>query len=89
MTLNWRMTLTVAIACVLTSTILYPLFDFSQWFYAGIGAVVVVAAFGTLSRLRTLPVLLCLAISVLGLLLYLNVVFEARHSWLRIIPTST
>src|SRR6516165_4803695 len=40
-----------------------------------------------LCRLRTLPVALCLAISVVGLLLYLNLVFEARHSWALFIPT--
>ena len=84
-----RMTVTVAIACVLTSTVLYPLFNGVHWFFAGIGAVIAVAAAGTLSRLRTLPVVACLAIGVLGLLLYLNVLFEARHSLLAIIPTPT
>jgi transglutaminase-like putative cysteine protease len=86
MTLKRRMTLTVAVACVLTSTVIYQLFDGSAWFYAGIGAVITVAACGALGRMRTLPVVVCLAIGVIGLLLYLNVVFEARHSWL-VIPT--
>jgi transglutaminase-like putative cysteine protease len=89
MTPNARMTLTVAVAVVLTSTIMYPLFYGTQWFFAGAGAVIAVAASGALSRLRTLPVVVCLAISVLGLLLYLNLVFEARHSLLRVIPTPT
>jgi transglutaminase-like putative cysteine protease len=87
MTQNRRMTLTVAFACALVSTVLYPLFVGTTWFYAGLGAIITVAAFGALSRLRTLPVVVCLAISVAGLLLYLNLVFEARHSWLLIIPT--
>ena len=87
MTQNRRMTLTVAFACALASTVLYPLFTGSEWFYAGLGAIIAVAASGALSRLRTLPVLVCLAISAAGLLLYLNLVFEARHSWLLIIPT--
>jgi transglutaminase-like putative cysteine protease len=87
MTLNARMTVTVAVACVLASTVLYPLFNDAQWFFAGAGAVIVVAAFGALSRLRTLPVVACLAISLLGLLLYLNVVFEAHASPIGIIPT--
>ncbi len=81
------MTLTVAFACALASTVLYPLFTGTEWFYAGLGAIIAVAASGALSRLRTLPVLVCLAISVAGLLLYLNLVFEARHSWLLFIPT--
>ena len=87
MTLNRRMTLTVAFACALASTVLYPLFTGTEWFYAGLGAIIAVAASGALSRLRTLPVLVCLVISVAGLLLYLNLVFEARHSWLLFIPT--
>ncbi|HEY6309594.1 MAG TPA: transglutaminaseTgpA domain-containing protein, partial [Streptosporangiaceae bacterium] len=87
MTLNARMTVTVAVACVLASTVLYPLFSDSQWFFAGAGAVIVVAACGALSRLRTLPVAVCLAISLLGLLLYLNLVFEAHYSLIGVIPT--
>ena len=87
MTSNRRMTLTVAFAVALTSSVLYPVFQGSTWFYAGLGAIIVVAASGALSRLRTLPVVACLAISVAGLLLYLNLVFEVRHSWALVIPT--
>ncbi len=87
MTPNRRMTLTVAFACALASTVLYPLFTGSEWFYVGLGAIITVAASGALSRLRTLPVVVCLAISVAGLLLYLNLVFEVRHSWALVIPT--
>jgi transglutaminase-like putative cysteine protease len=87
MTQNRRMTLTVAVACALASPVLYPLFIGSEWFYAGLGAIITVAACGALSRLRTLPVVICLAIGVAGLLVYLNLVFEARHSWLAVIPT--
>jgi len=87
MTQNRRMTLTVAFACALSSTVLYPLFYGSTWLYVGLGAIITVAASGALSRLRTLPVVICLAISVAGLLLYLNLVFEARHSWALFIPT--
>jgi transglutaminase-like putative cysteine protease len=89
MTLSRRMTVTVAVACVLASTALYPLFKSSQWFYAGTGAVIAVAISGALSRLRTLPVVACLSISVLGLLLYLNMAFEPHYSLLRVIPTPT
>src|SRR5271154_5522269 len=87
MTANRRMTLTVAFAVALSSTVLYPLFMGSTWFYVGLGAILTVAASGALSRLRTLPVVVCLAISVAGVLLYLNLVFEVRHSWLLVIPT--
>ncbi|MGH3191616.1 MAG: DUF3488 and transglutaminase-like domain-containing protein, partial [Streptosporangiaceae bacterium] len=87
MTLNGRMTITAGCAVVLVSTVLYPVFMGSGWFYAGIGAVITVGAAGALSRLRTLPVVVCLAIGLLALLLYLNLVFEARHSWVGVIPT--
>src|ERR1700730_18606103 len=87
MTANRRMTLTVAFAVALSSTVLYPLFAGSEWFYVGLGAIITIAASGALSRLRTLPVAVCLAISVAGLLLYLNLVFEVRHSWALVIPT--
>src|SRR5579862_1765267 len=87
MTANRRMTWTVAVACALSSTVLYPLLIGTTWFYVGLGAIITVAASGTLSRLRRLPVAVCLAISVAGLLLYLNLVFEVRHNWALIIPT--
>src|ERR1700730_9678489 len=87
MTANRRMTLTVAFAVALSSTVLYPLFAGSEWFYVGLGAIITIAASGALSRLRTLPVAVCLAISVAGLLLSLNLVFEVRHSWALVIPT--
>jgi transglutaminase-like putative cysteine protease len=89
MTLDRRMTLTASLAVVLASTVIFPLFSGSTWFYAGIGAVITVAAFGTLSRLRTLPVIVCLAITLAGLLLYLNVTFEASRSLLKFIPTGS
>jgi transglutaminase-like putative cysteine protease len=89
MTQDRRMTLTAAAAVVLASTVLFPVFLGSLWFYAGIGAALAVAGAGTLSRLRTLPVVVCLLISVIGLLLYLNLVFEARHSIGYVIPTPT
>jgi len=87
MTLNGRMTVATAVACVLVSTVLLPLFINTLWFVIGVGAVIAVAATGALTRLRTLPVSVCLAASVVGLLLYLNLIFEVRHSLLLVIPT--
>src|SRR5580658_3041954 len=87
MTANRRMTVTCAVAVVLVSTVMYTLFDFADWFYAGIGAAAVAAACGALTRVRVLPVPVCLAVSVLGQLYYLDVLFEARHCLLRFLPT--
>ena len=87
MTVNVRMTVTTAVACLLAAIDLLPLFDDSLWFLIAIGAVIVVAAAGTLTRLRPLPSEACLAIGVVALLLYLNLIFEVRHSWALVIPT--
>jgi len=87
MTLDRRMTIAAAVAVVFASTVIFPLFSGSLWFYAGIGAVLTVAAAGALSRIRTLPVIVCLAITLAALLLYLNVAFEASRSVIGFIPT--
>ena len=87
MSLNGRMTVTAAVACMLAATALFPLFSTSLWFVIAGGGVIVVAAAGALMRLRPLPAPACLAGSAAGLLLYLNLVFEARHSLLFVIPT--
>ena len=87
MTLNSRMTATTAVACVLVSTVLLPLFSDILWFVIGAGAVIAVAGTGALTRLRTLPVSVCLAAGLVGLLLYLNLIFEVRHSLLLVVPT--
>jgi transglutaminase-like putative cysteine protease len=88
-TLKGRMTVTTAVACVLAATALLPLFSNSLWFVIAIGAVTAVAATGALTRLRTLPVPVCLAAGLAGLVLYLNLIFETRHSLLHVIPTPT
>ena len=87
MTLNTRMTATTAVACVLVSTVLLPLFSDILWFVIAAGAVIAVAGTGALTRLRALPVSVCLAAGLVGLLLYLNLVFEVRHSLLLVVPT--
>jgi transglutaminase-like putative cysteine protease len=84
------MTVTAAVACVLVSTAVIPLFFSPLWLAAAAGAVITAAGAGTLTRLRAprvLPVLACLAAGVAALLLYLNLVFEGRHSLLYVIPT--
>src|SRR5690242_8921076 len=87
MTLNSRMTVATAVACVLVSTVLSPLFIDILWFVIGVGAVIAVAGTGALTRLRMLPISVCLAGGLIGLLLYLNLIFEVRHSLLLVIPT--
>jgi len=85
-----KMTITAAVACVLVSMAVTPLFFSPLWFATAVGAVSTGAGAGTLTRLRAPrvpPVLACLAAGVATLLLYLNLVFEGRHSLLYVIPT--
>jgi transglutaminase-like putative cysteine protease len=84
---NHRKTLAAALATVLTSVSLYPVFTGTGWFWAGAGAAAAVAAAGTVTRLRHLPVAACLLGTLIGLLLYLNLVFEPARSLLFLIPT--
>jgi transglutaminase-like putative cysteine protease len=86
---SYRRTAAAAIATILSSVALYPIFTGSVWFWAGVGSTVIVAVAGTLTRLRRLPLAICLAGSVLALLLYLNVAFEASSSLVWLIPTSS
>jgi transglutaminase-like putative cysteine protease len=81
------MTVTTAVASAATSIALMPLFRDPLWLAIAAGAVITVAAAGALIRLRTVPAPEYLAGSLAGLLLYLNLVFEARHSLLFVIPT--
>ncbi|HTR93942.1 MAG TPA: transglutaminaseTgpA domain-containing protein [Trebonia sp.] len=82
-----RRTLAAAVAVVLASLSLYPIYIGTGWFFAGIGSAIVVALAGTLARLRRLPVVADLAIGVLALLLYLNVTFSNARSYLHLLPT--
>jgi transglutaminase-like putative cysteine protease len=84
---NNRLTVTAAAATLLASLALYPLISTAGWFFAGIGAVIVVAAVGTLTRLRPLPVIVCFLAALAGLFLYLNVLFAGPQSFHWLIPT--
>lgn len=85
--MNARLTLAAAVATVLASIALYPLFDSGGWFWNGIGAVIVVAIVGAATRRRAIPAVLCFLAAVGGLFLYLNVVFAGRQSWAGLVPT--
>jgi transglutaminase-like putative cysteine protease len=85
--MNLRLTVSAAIATIAASIALRPLIGSGSWFWAGAGAVIVVAGAASLTRLRTLPILVCLVVTAFGLLLYLNVVFAARYSFLGVLPT--
>lgn len=85
--MNHRLTVTAAIATMLASVALYPLVAKTAWFWAGVGAILVVAVTGTLTRLRTLPVAVCLLAELAALFGYLNLLFAARYSAFGGLPT--
>jgi transglutaminase-like putative cysteine protease len=87
--MNHRLTATAAIATVLASISLYPLISGASWFWPSAGAAVVAAGVGTLTRRRVLPVLVCAAASLAGLLLYLTNLFAGPEALARIVPTGS
>ena len=85
--MNHRLTITAALASAAASTGLFPLIIGGTWFWGGVGAIIVVAGVGTLTRLRVLPPVVCLLAALGALLLYLNLLYEARLSFLHLFPT--
>jgi transglutaminase-like putative cysteine protease len=84
---NVRLTVAAAAATVLASIALYPLMSGGTWFWAGVGAVIVVAAIGAATRRRAIPAILCFAAAIAGLFVYLNVVFARHQSLAGLVPT--
>lgn len=84
-----RRTIAAAVATTLASVSLYPIFIGTQWFWAGLGATLMVAIGGTVTRLRRLPFAACLAIELAALLYYLNLAFEGGRSRFGLVPTPT
>jgi transglutaminase-like putative cysteine protease len=82
-----RRTLAAAAATILASISLYPIFTGTMWFWAGCGSAAVVALAGTATRLRRLPVIVCLLAGAVALLLYLNVTFANAASLWHLLPT--
>jgi transglutaminase-like putative cysteine protease len=86
---SYRRTTAAAAATILASLSLYPIFYGFAWFWTGVAAVLTIAIAGTLTRLRRLPVLVCLAGGLVALLLDLNIGYESPTSLLRVLPTPT
>ncbi len=86
---NHRRTIAAAAATILASVSLYPIFYGWAWFWAGAAAVCTVAVAGTLTRLRRLPLTVCVAGGLAALLLDLNIGFVSNYSLFRVLPTPT
>ncbi len=88
--MNRRLTITAALASAAASTGLFPLIVGGKWFWGGLGAIILMAAIGTATRLpaaRALPAAVCLLAALVGLLLYLNVLYSAKSSFGHLFPT--
>ena len=85
--MNVRLTVAAATATVLASIALYPLLAGGMWFWAGLGAVIVVAAIGALTRRRAIPAIVCFAAAIAGEFAYLNILFARHQSWAGLVPT--
>jgi transglutaminase-like putative cysteine protease len=86
---NPRLTVAGAVATVLASMAMYPLVASGGWFWAATGGVIVVAAAGAATRLRTLPAVVCFLVTLAAEFLYLNLVFAHRWSWGGLLPTGS
>ena len=84
-----RRTGAAALAVILASVSLYPIFIGTAWFWAACGSVAVVALAGTVARLRPLPIGVTPAATLITLLLYLNVSFSNATSLYHLLPTSS
>ncbi len=82
-----RLTAVAGLATLLASVGLYPLYESSGWFFAGLGSILVVAGAGLLTRRFRVPAVLCPLAGLFALFLYLNVAFAAKHAFLGLIPT--
>src|SRR3954454_4667852 len=87
MTGRITLTLIAALATLLGSISLYPLFHGTSWVWPSVGSIVVVTISGFVVRRFRLPAPLNLACALVALLLYLNLLYAGARSFLGIIPT--
>ncbi|GII67056.1 transglutaminase [Sphaerisporangium krabiense] len=83
-----RLPIAAALATAAVSLTLYPLFREGDWFWTGMGAILVVGAVSVLTTRPAVPRWLGPPLGLLMLGLYLNMVFAADHSWGRVVPTA-
>jgi transglutaminase-like putative cysteine protease len=85
-----RLTITAAVATVLSSIGLYPLYSMDgpgAWFTPGAAAVIIVAGTGVLTRLYRVPAVVALLTSVVVMLFYLTGLYAATEAYAGLIPT--
>ncbi len=85
--MNFRLTIASALATTAASFALIPVVQGGGWWWAGLGATLVAALVGTLTRVRKIPAVLCLLAGLVAECLYLNALFAGSQSWRGFIPT--
>ncbi|MQA83535.1 MAG: transglutaminase [Streptosporangiales bacterium] len=86
MSRHTRLTIHAAVATILASVVLYPLFVTFEWFWPTAFGVVVVAAACLAGRRVSLPAPVCSLLGLAALLWYLTVVFAGSEATFRLIP---
>ncbi|MEV8631420.1 DUF3488 and transglutaminase-like domain-containing protein [Streptosporangium sp. NPDC051023] len=66
---------------------LYPLFQGGAWFWASLGAIVVVTGIGVPASRYTLPDWLAPLAQIVALWIYLTAAFTGRKAWAGVVPT--
>jgi len=82
-----RLTVFAALAVAMAATVLYPLFSTGAWFWRMIGAVLVAALAGLVTRRLRVPALLSPAVAAVALAAYLTFCFERPEALLGFVPT--
>jgi len=82
-----RLTVVAALATLLASLGLHPLFEGSGWAWSGLGAIIAVAAGGALARRLRLPTAAASLVASAALLVYLTVRYAPGQALLAVAPT--
>jgi transglutaminase-like putative cysteine protease len=80
-----KLTLAGFVACLLTTALLYSVFNGNEWFARSAGAVALVAGLGALSRLARIPALMIPIVQAAAVLVYVTIMFapdDANSGWL-------
>ncbi|MFC3981200.1 transglutaminase TgpA family protein [Streptosporangium jomthongense] len=82
-----RLPIAAGAATMAVTVSLYPLFQGGAWFWASLGAVVVVTAVGVPASRYSLPGWLAPLGQVVAIWIYLTAVFTPEKAWGRVVPT--
>ncbi|MEU8382445.1 DUF3488 and transglutaminase-like domain-containing protein [Streptosporangium sp. NPDC048865] len=82
-----RLSIASGVATGAVAIALYPLFQGGAWFWSSLGVILVVTGIGALAGRYALPGWLAPPAQVLGVWIYLTVVFAGDEAWGGLVPT--